>query len=63
MTSELDLDSRSLCPDGSCIGGGTCHVGIQTSKGRFHNDPMLRHPSFDGLSLLAFRFKAGYRSP
>lgn len=50
-------------PDGSCIGGGTCHVGIQTSKGRFHNDPMLRHPSFDGLSLLAFRFKAGYRSP
>lgn len=50
-------------PDGSCIGGGTCHVGIQTSQGRFHNDPMLRHPSFDGLSLLAFRFKAGYRAP
>ncbi len=49
--------------DGSCIGGGTCHVGIQTSKGWFHNDPLLRRPSFDGLALLAFQFKAGYRAP
>lgn len=49
--------------DGSCIGGGSCHVGIQTSRGRFHNDPLLRCPSFDGLSLLVFRFKAGYRAP
>lgn len=48
--------------NGSCIGTGTCHVGIQTARGRFHNDPLLRRPSFDGLSLLAFRFKAGYRA-
>lgn len=49
--------------DGSCIGGGTCHVGIRTSRGTFHNDPLLRRPSFDGVSLLGFRFKAGYRPP
>lgn len=49
--------------DGSCIGGGICHVGIRTSRGTFHNDPLLRRPSFDGVSLLGFRFKAGYRAP
>lgn len=49
--------------DGSCIGGGTCHVGVQTSRGRFHNDPLLRRPSFDGIALAAFRFKSGYRPP
>jgi hypothetical protein len=49
--------------DGSCIGGGTCHVGVVTSRGRFHNDPLRGRPVYDGLALAAFRFKTGYRAP
>ncbi|MCB9497483.1 MAG: hypothetical protein H6686_11410 [Fibrobacteria bacterium] len=47
--------------NGACIGGGTCHVGIVTSRGYFHNDPLRKQPTLGGLSLLAFQFKAGYR--
>ncbi len=49
--------------NGACTGGGTCHVGIVTSDGYFHNDPLGDGPTFDGLGLLVFRFKAGFRSP
>ncbi len=47
----------------SCTGGGTCHVGIYTSDGYFHNDPRIKKPSFDGISLWAFKFKVGLRPP
>jgi hypothetical protein len=47
--------------NGTCIGSGTCHVGIVTSKGYFHNDPLRKKPSIGGLSLLAFKFKYGLR--
>ncbi|HNY31513.1 MAG TPA: hypothetical protein PKO15_11555 [Fibrobacteria bacterium] len=47
--------------DGNCVGSGTCHIGIVTTKGYFHNDPLLKRPSMDGLSLLAFKFKYGLR--
>jgi len=47
--------------NGACIGSGTCHVGIVTSKGYFHNDPLRKQPSIDGIALLAFKFKYGLR--
>lgn len=49
--------------NGACTGGGTCHVGIVTSDGYFHNDPLGDGPTFDGLGLLPFRFKVGFRPP
>ena len=50
-------------PDGSCTGGGTCHVGIYTSEGYFHNDPLGDSPIFGGIGLLGFRFKVAFRPP
>jgi hypothetical protein len=47
----------------SCSGGGTCHVGIYTTEGYFHNDPLGDHPIFGGLGLLGYRFKVAFRSP
>ncbi len=48
---------------GACTGGGTCHIGIRTSAGYFHNDPLGDSPTFDGPGLLAYRFKVGLRPP
>jgi hypothetical protein len=47
--------------DKKCTGNGNCHVGIFTDKGYFHNDPILKSPSFNGVSLLGFYFKNAYR--
>jgi hypothetical protein len=47
----------------ACTGCGTCHIGIFTKKGYFHNDPLLKKPGFGGLSLLGFKFKYGLRPP
>ncbi len=49
--------------DKLCTGGGTCHVGIVTEKGYFHNSPISNAPTFDGISLWAFEFKYGFRPP
>lgn len=49
--------------DKKCTGGGNCHVGIVTERGYFHNSPISNTPTFDGLSLWAFKFKVGYRPP
>lgn len=48
-------------PNGACTGGGTCHVCIVTTRGYVHNDPLLKRPSLNGLSLMAFKFKYGLR--
>jgi hypothetical protein len=45
----------------ACTGGGTCHVGIYTSDGYFHNDPLGHRPTFGGIGLLGFRFKVAFR--
>jgi hypothetical protein len=50
-------------PDRSCTGGGTCHVGIYTSEGYFHNDPLGDSPTFGGIGLLGFKFKVAFRPP
>jgi hypothetical protein len=50
-------------PDRSCTGGGTCHVGIYTSDGYFHNDPLGDTPIFGGIGLLGFKFKVAFRPP
>jgi hypothetical protein len=47
----------------ACTGGGTCHVGIRTSEGYFHNDPLGDSPTFGGLGLLGYRFKVAFRPP
>lgn len=47
----------------ACTGGGTCHVGIRTSDGFFHNDPLGDSPTFGGLALLGYRFKIAFRPP
>lgn len=49
--------------DGICTGGGTCHVGIWTQKGLFHNSPLAKQPTFGGISLWGFKFKKAYRIP
>ncbi len=49
--------------DQQCTGGGNCHVGILTENGYFHNSPIAKAPTFGGFSLLAFKFKMGYRLP
>ncbi len=49
--------------DQRCTGGGNCHVGILTENGYFHNSPITNSPTFGGFSLLAFKFKTGYRPP
>jgi cell wall-associated NlpC family hydrolase len=49
--------------DQRCTGGGNCHVGILTVNGYFHNSPITNAPTFGGFSLLAFKFKKGYRPP
>ena len=49
--------------DQNCTGGGNCHVGIFTKHGYFHNSPIAKAPTFGGFSLLAFKFKMGYRPP
>jgi hypothetical protein len=49
--------------DGSCTGKGTCHVGIYTSDGYFHNDPLGDKPVFGGIGLLGFSFKVAFRPP
>lgn len=46
-----------------CTGGGNCHVGILTKNGYFHNSPISKAPTFGGFSLMAFKFKVGYRPP
>lgn len=47
----------------ACTGGGTCHVGIVTTEGYFHNDPLGDQPTFDGIGLWGFSFKVGFRPP
>ena len=47
----------------ACTGGGTCHVGIRTRDGDFHNDPLGDSPTFGGLGLLGYRFKVAFRPP
>ena len=49
--------------DEKCTGGGNCHVGIVTDNGYFHNSPITGTPTFGGPSLLAFKFKVGFRPP
>ncbi|GEM_PF-3526758 len=50
--------------NGSCTGGGTCHVGIFSEKGFFHNNPLGYSPIYNGIGLkLGNKFKAGYRPP
>jgi hypothetical protein len=49
--------------DGRCTGGGTCHVGIYSSKGYFHNNPLSDRPTFDGIGLWGFKFKLAFRPP
>jgi hypothetical protein len=49
--------------DKKCTGGGNCHVGIVTENGYFHNSPISDAPTFNGISLWAFKFKIGYRPP
>jgi hypothetical protein len=50
--------------DCSCTGGGTCHVGIYTEKGYFHNNPLGHSPIFNGIGLLLkYKFKVAYRPP
>ena len=47
---------------GACTGGGTCHVGIKTEKGYFHNNPLGYQPIFGGLGLASgYKFKVGLR--
>jgi hypothetical protein len=47
----------------ACTGGGTCHIGIFTDKGYFHNSPLSKRPTFNGISLLGFKFKYALRPP
>jgi hypothetical protein len=48
----------------SCTGGGTCHVGIKTVNGYFHNNPLGYQPIFDGIGLATgYKFKIGLRPP
>ena len=50
--------------NGACTGGGTCHVGIVSEKGYFHNNPLGHTPIFNGVGLkFGYRFKAAYRPP
>ena len=49
--------------NGACTGKGTCHVGIFTTDGYFHNNPLGDSPTFDGLGLLGFSFKTAFRPP
>jgi hypothetical protein len=49
--------------DKSCTGGGTCHIGIFTEKGIFHNSPLAKRPTFDGISLYVFKFNYALRAP
>lgn len=49
--------------DQKCTGGGNCHVGIVTEKGYFHNSPLTNAPTFNGISLWAFKFKYAVRPP
>lgn len=50
--------------DGRCTGGGTCHVGIATTSGYFHNNPLGRKPIFGGTGLWAlYTFKVAFRPP
>ena len=51
-------------PDGRCTGGGTCHVGIATTSGYFHNSPARFKPVLGGMSLRAlYTFKVAFRPP
>jgi hypothetical protein len=48
--------------DCTCTGGGTCHVGIYTEKGFFHNNPLSDCPTFNGIGLsMGYKFKVAYR--
>jgi hypothetical protein len=49
--------------DGGCSGYGTCHVGIFTDQGYFHNSPIRWSPVFNRIGLWAFRFKEAFRPP
>ncbi len=57
-TSRLKGNSN-----GACTGGGTCHIGIYTSAGYFHNDPLGDKPIFNGIGLLGYSFKIAFRPP
>lgn len=46
---------------GDCTGNGSCHVGIHSRKGIFHNDPWWNTPGYGTLSLAFFSFKVAYR--
>ena len=43
--------------------GGTCHVGINSEKGFFHNNPLGYSPIYDGVGLkLGYTFKYALRA-
>lgn len=47
-----------------CAGNGSCHVGIVTTEGIFHNNYTYPKPNFDTSVLEGtFVFKIGYRPP
>lgn len=49
---------------GACIGGGTCHVGIYSENGYFHNNPLGNSPIYNGIGLkLGYKFKYAFRPP
>lgn len=51
-------------PDGRCTGSGTCHVGIATTAGYFHNSPARFKPVLGGMALRAlYTFKVAFRPP
>lgn len=49
---------------GACTGGGTCHVGIFSDRGYFHNNPLGYQPIYDGMGLVfGYKFKQAFRPP
>lgn len=47
-----------------CAGNGSCHVGIVTTQGTFHNNYSYPRPNFDTSVLEgSFVFKVAYRPP
>ena len=48
----------------ACTGGGTCHVGIFSHKGYFHNNPLGFSPIYNGIGLkMGYKFKCAFRPP
>lgn len=46
----------------ACTGSGTCHVGIFSDEGYFHNNPLGNRPIYNGLGLFfGYKFKYAFR--